>query len=246
MRSMNPGYRWLSLLCMTLLQSLHPACAHNIWVAQRAGEWALVLGEGAQDDAYLPAAVRQAQAVDRHGRAVGLLQQPRERNLVLVPASSAATLTVSFVDGYWSQGSDGQWTEGTRRQFPMARTVGYYQMYSRTQIAAGGPVGQGLGLLLEVIPLTDPFTLQRGAPLPVQVLFAGMPLAGVTVTSDYVNGGTEAGAITDAQGRAVAVITSGGLNVIKVSYHVARADRSEADEDGYAATLAFALPHRQD
>ena len=66
------------------------------------------------------------------------------------------------------------------------------------------------------------------------------------VISDYLNDSKGRKLKTDAQGYAEVTIRSSGLNVIKASHAVARKDRTEADEDGYAATLAFALPHSDD
>lgn len=48
----------------------------------------------------------------------------------------------------------------------------------------------------------------------------------------------------DEQGYVTFQLRSAGLNVIKVTYNVPRKDRREADEDGFASTRAFSLPHK--
>lgn len=233
--------RKMALLLVLALPAWRAADAHNVWVAQRAGLWTVVLGEGAEDDAYQPAAVTQALALDRSGHAVRLTRVPGEHNLALSLDPQAATLAVSYKDGYWSQTADGNWVAGSRLQVPDARKSGEYRMHSRTVIVPAASVGQGLGLPLEIVPLRDPLQLKRGERLPVRVLFDGRPLAGVGVISDYLNGGSGPPVVTDTASEAEATVGSAGLNILSVSHKVARSDRREADEDGHAATLVFAL-----
>lgn len=230
-------------LLLGALLSIGDAQAHSVWVAQRAGEWAVVLGEGALDDAYRPAAVLQVLAQAGDGSEAGVIPQPRERNLVLQPAPNAATLGVRFEDGFWSQKADGQWVEGSRLQVPDARKVGYYQMFSRTVIAPSSAPAKPLGLPLEIVPQTDPMALKPGGQLRIQVLLHGKPLAGAKVMADYLAASASPSVRTDRQGYASITVRSAGLSVIKVGHQVPRTDRREADENGYAATLAFSLPH---
>lgn len=222
------------------------ASAHGVWVAQRAGEWAIVLGEGAVDDSYRPDAVKQVLGQRRDGSPATVGVRPKERNVVLEPDAETVAVAVSFEDGYWSQKPDGQWVAGPRTQVREARRAGYYQMFSRTILTRGAVPSRPFGLPLEILPLTDPLTLRKGAKLPVLVLFQGRPLAGAKLSSDYLNDGADHTVRTDANGRAVVKVRSSGLNVIKVSHAVSREHRTEADEDGYAATLAFALPQPKD
>lgn len=232
-----------------LLGMLLPFCtaqAHGVWVARRAGEWAVVLGEGPLDDAYKPSAVLQVTAQARDGSDATVSLQPRERNLVLQPSQEAATLSVRFEDGYWSQKADGQWVEGNRLQVPDARKVGYYQMFSRTVIAPSSAASKPLGLPLEIVPQSDPMALKPGGRLRVRVLLHGKPLANAKLMTDYLAGTASPSVRTDRQGYASIKVRSAGLSVVKVGHQMPRTDTKEADEDGYAATLAFAPTHPKD
>jgi len=55
-------------------------------------------------------------------------------------------------------------------------------------------------MVIELVPLANPATLDEGARMPLRVLHRGEPLAGVTVLRDVP--GQKATAETDAEGRA--------------------------------------------
>jgi uncharacterized GH25 family protein len=220
------------------------AQAHGVWVAQRTGEWAVVLGESSVDDAYKPEAVKSVAAQSGDGKSISITVRPQEQNAVLLPAPGAAAVGVSFVDGFWSEDAAGKWHAGSRLQVPQASKAGYYQMFSRTVLAASSQPGKPFGLPLEIVPQEDPMSLKMGASLRVQVLFDGKPLSGATVVRDYLNDNADRSVKTDEQGYAAFQLRSAGLNVIKVTHNVPRKDRREADEDGFASTLAFSLPHK--
>ena len=223
-----------------------PVQAHGVWVAQRAGEWALVLGESGADDEYRPDAVKQVIGHTQDGTAREVTVRARERNVALAVPKDVTTLGASFEDGFWSETPQGKWVSGPRSKVPDAKKVGYYMMFTRTVMASGEQRAKALGQPLEIVPQSDPMKLHKGAKLRVRVQFEGAPLAGASLISDYLNDSKGRKLKTDAQGYAEVTIRSSGLNVIKASHAVARKDRTEADEDGYAATLAFALPHSDD
>lgn len=229
------------LICAATVQ------AHGVWVAQRTGEWALVLGENGVDDAYKPEAVKKVIALAADGSDSAITIRPRERNVILEPAANAKAVAVSFEDGYWSQDANGKWLSGPKSAVSGAMHGGFYRMYTHTILAPGyQPTATTLSATdfpLQIIPLSDPLALKKGKALRVQVLFRGEPLSGVQVADDYTGDTRLRTARTDKQGQVTFKIRNAGLNVIKVAHTVKRVDRTEADEDGYAATLAFTFPH---
>lgn len=240
--------KWFCILpAFAGLACMATAQAHGVWVAQRTGEWALVLGENGADDAYKPGAVKKAIAVAADGSDSALAIRPQDRNVILEPAAGAQAVAVSFEDGYWSQDASGKWLPGPKSAVSGARHGSFYQMYTHTILAPGYKPGatalNAADFPLQIIPLSDPLSLKKGKPLRVQVLFQGAPLAGVQLASDYTGDTKVRTARTDKQGQVTFKIRNAGLNVIKVSHTVKRIDRTDADEDGYAATLAFTFPH---
>lgn len=222
------------------------AQAHGVWVAQRTGEWTLVLGDGPVDDAYPAQAIKSVQAIDGDGAPVEVKLRPQARNTVLDGAVAPAVFAVSYEDGYWTQGSDGKWVAGPKSQMANARKAGYYTMYTTTLVAPLPAAYQPFGLPLEIVPMADPMRLKRGQALVVRVLLDGKPLAGARVQPDHVNDSHGQAVPTDARGLARLTLRSSGLNVIKVNHTRPRTDRRDADEDGLAATLAFTLPQPKD
>lgn len=220
--------------------------AHGVWVAQRTGEWTLVVGDGPVDDEYKAEAVKRVQGHARDGSTLAVQVRPQARNVVLESAPEVAAIGVSYEDGYWSQTTEGKWVAGPKSKVPGARLTGFYQMYTHTLLAPVVLPAKPFGLPLEIVPLSDTMVLKKGQTLTVRVLFEGKPLAGAVLAPDYVNDNTDHSVKTDAQGRATVKLRSAGLNVIKVSHTRPRTDRSEADEDGYSATLAFTLPQPKD
>lgn len=234
--------------CLLLLAGLGgaPVFAHGVWVAQRASELALVLGEGALDESYEPRQVREVKAFTAAGAPAQVVLQPRQRNLVVEPAADAAVLSMAVEDGFWSQGADGKWVSGSRAQVPDARKAGHYMKYGTTLLKPVAMPFKPLGAALEIVPLADPMALRRGQRLPIRVLSNGQPVAGAAVIGDFIGNVAAPRVKTDRAGRATVVLGSDGLNVLAVSLVEPRADRREADEDGLEATLAFALPRKGD
>ena len=234
--------------CLLLLAGLGgaPVFAHGVWVAQRASELALVLGEGALDESYEPRQVREVKAFTAAGAPAQVVLQPRQRNLVVEPAADAAVLSMAVEDGFWSQGADGKWVSGSRAQVPDARKAGHYMKYGTTLLKPVAMPFKPLGAALEIVPLADPMALRRGQRLPIRVLSNGQPVAGAAVIGDFIGNVAAPRVKTDRAGRATVVLGSDGLNVLAVSLVKPRADRREADEDGLEATLAFALPRKGD
>ena len=234
-------------LAVAGMVSTATAQAHGVWVAQRTGEWALVLGENGVDDAYRPEAVKKVIALAADGAQSAIRIRQQQRNVVFEPAADAKVIAASFEDGYWSQDESGKWRSGPKSVVAGARHGGFYQMYTQTMLAPGyKPTVATLSAVdfpLQIIALDDPLRLKKGETLRVQVLFRGQPLAGVQVATDYTGDTKVCSDKTDRQGQVAFRIRNAGLNVIKVSHTVRRIDRTEADEDGYAATLAFTFPH---
>ncbi len=218
------------------------AAAHGVWIAQRAGAWALVLGEASVDEAYAAGQVRTVLARTAGGDTRKVAAVAQERHVLLRFDADVAAVAAVFEDGYWSKTRAGAWVAGSRAEVADAERTSFDVKTTTTVVRRLAMPAKAFGLPLEIVPLADPMSLQRVRTLPVRVLFDRRPLAGAKVTADYLHDAQAEGVRTDADGRAELVLGSSGLNVIKVSAQRPRRDRRLADEDGYTATLAFALP----
>ena len=92
---------------------------------------------------------------------------------------------------------------------------------AKTFVRVGEPVADDrawalpLGLRLEIVPERDPTTLRAGDPLPVRVLRAGAPLAGLVLGFVSEGGTREHIVVTDGEGRARAVLDVRGAWLVR-------------------------------
>jgi uncharacterized GH25 family protein len=112
----------------------------------------------------------------------------------------------------------------------------------RGEPGRGGSVGfdRVVGLPLELVPLVDPATLGGGGALPVRLLFAGEPAAGIQVAAlSRIDPAKPLIARTDADGRATFALPRGGEWLVK-AVKVVPAGGPDADFGSVWATLTFA------
>lgn len=227
--------RTLSLSLALLFGTSQLADAHATWITQRAGEWAVVSGEGASDDAYDPAKVTAVTGLDAAGNPVSVEVKPQQRNVVLAPAEGAAVLTTVWDEGWWTEDAAGEWHNKPSDDFAGFKSTGKYRTYVVSYVAltdAQKPVGHKL----EILPLTDPGKLSIGDKLEVQVLMDGKPMEGVVVTNDVLTDWDINSGLTDAEGKTVITVANSGLNVAQVYHEVAT---SEKAVEGHQAVLSF-------
>jgi hypothetical protein len=124
------------------------------------------------------------------------------------------------------------------------------ERYSRSlkAIAQIGPkledhVTKPVGSELEIVPLAHPYGLAAGAPLTVQVLFKGKPLAGRAVTgANRLRGDLQSKTLrTDAAGKVTFPIARRGDWMFAL-VHI-EPTTGEVDWRSYWATLTFSLGH---
>ena len=120
-----------------------------------------------------------------------------------------------------------------------------YAKYAKAIVAVGerGPrdlATRPAGLRLEIVPLRDPGVVGAGEELPVQVLFEGQPLEGVSVyalaagAEGYVDGHQ-----TDEKGRTAVPLPAAGLMSLHCIHMRPHADAGEADWESFFATISF-------
>jgi hypothetical protein len=106
-----------------------------------------------------------------------------------------------------------------------------------------GNVTQPIGQLLEIVPLADPFALDAGDRLTVQVLWRGAALEGasLTVTRPYADGEPLL-LKTDAQGQASFELQHGSRYLVSTVWGVPAPNDPRADYLTIFASLTFPSP----
>jgi uncharacterized GH25 family protein len=136
---------------------------------------------------------------------------------------------------------------------------------AKSLIVVGGDAGAGsqralapLGLVLELVPERNPYTLAAGQELPLRLLYGGRALPGAKVTAllkprpDRQTGPAspdrqprqprQVSARTDAQGRVSLPLAEPGVWLVKAVHMIAAPPGSGADWESFWASLTFALP----
>ena len=124
------------------------------------------------------------------------------------------------------------------------------EMYSRRaktliqvgSITAGqAQVTRPTGLKLEIVPQRNPYELQAGETLPVQILYEGQPLSGATVKLNNLDFDAEplATRVTGADGRAVFTVPLRGRWQLNVIWTKPIRGNPQVDFDTTFSSLSF-------
>ncbi len=222
-----------SLLYVFALLAPLSALAHNSWLEPENEGLTLYQGHrhsahaGADEESYDPA----------------LLQQAYCQNAPVKPLKAGYPLRFADCPRMQLNLSSGYWTKtpwetrntpktGVSQVLKSWRSEERLTRLGRWPTQALRPLGQGL----EILPLSNPFVLQEGDKLTVQVYLDGKPLAGVPVAyEDHTRGST------DPDGRIAIRLKHGGLQLISTSLETPLED-GKADQLVRSATLQFELP----
>lgn len=126
-----------------------------------------------------------------------------------------------------------------------------YSKYVKSLIQAGKPDAyyrERTGLTIEIVPEVDPYSLQPGTTLPVQVLFRGSPAVDVAVESAWLENGkskTEIVGRTDKSGRVHVPVKATGPHRLHAIVMERCAEPQVADWESFWASLTFAIQSRR-
>lgn len=120
-----------------------------------------------------------------------------------------------------------------------------YTKFAKSLLVAGRPddfYKQPLGLLIEIVPLADPYTLHEGAVLPVRVLFRGKPAPDLQLEAAWAGDGEKKIQVvgrTDAEGRIEIPLTKAGKWRLHSLMMKRCSDPTSADWESFWASLTF-------
>ncbi len=122
--------------------------------------------------------------------------------------------------------------------------VEYYSKYAKTLVQVGDSLDdtpiRPLGVLIEIVPATNPYSLKKGDELEVKVLYRGKPLPQAELAWSYPGMGEEfAGStVTDASGNAMVPLQKSGPYVIRLTY-MEWVKKPTHEWESYWASLTF-------
>lgn len=125
-----------------------------------------------------------------------------------------------------------------------------YTRYIKTLVQSGDVYTDTLhkqitGHQLEIVLLQNPYTLKKGAQLPVQLLFEGKPLQNKVVTARYRKGNTAAQALTartNNKGICSFAIQEGEW-FIHLTHMIPCPDKEDSDWESFWAAYSFAIDY---
>ena len=237
-----------ALACLALLAvSAVGLDAHGIWFAERAGQLALVYGEGAEDGVIvskLPG-VRAVAAYDAAGTRLETKLIPSDHLLFVDTQRKPVVVTALLDNGIWTVTPDGGEVNKPKNEVPGARSAGRYYKYA---VHLLGTLQKPLAALpdqtLQLTPVAAVLPRRRGEPLTLRALFEGKPLANAEVTVDFVNDPEGTPMRTGADGTLTVKVRNQGMNVMSVVHETPVSNSIAVDKVQHRATLSFVLPPR--
>jgi len=214
--------------------------AHGIWLEKRRGNLEIILGDGADDDAYNAQHLKQAQAFDANGSKIKVAIQKLEDHARLKPENEAAIIVATYDGDYFTQKKDKTWVAQPKSAVADALQSLKPYAYSFAVLQSFSNFPSNLdGVKLAIIPQSDPTQLKVGQMLKVQVLVDGKPTANIKIAEDYRNMENLERFTTDQNGMAQIPIRNTGLNVIAATYFQELKNDKDADKNAMRTTLSF-------
>lgn len=225
---------------IALAAPLHASSA--FFVAERVSRPTVVMAEISTDEAYDPAVLKTVSGFDIQDHPVTVPHKALTDHVVLDPPENAATILLVADFGYHARAANTQkWTDGRKTQLP-GTSVGLHAIKESVNLMASAPATlHPHELQVEIVPLTDPFTLKRGDTLPVKVLLRGKPLAGVRLQENFLSTMADQSPPTDKDGRTDVTLRADQFNVIQLTFEETVKGDPDVDFMRYNASLTFNL-----
>lgn len=227
---------------LLLLSTAQIVLAHELWIEKRNGKAVLIYGHGAKVDPYDPQKVKEAKAVDIKGSAVKVEILREKESASLALAEKPAIVTAFLDRGCWLKTTDG-WKNVCKRKgqgkFSIVEAI-KSRKYAKAVVDKSETFSKPMGMVFEIVPDKDPFTVKPGDTLPLQILFEGKPVDGAVVKAgDVHHSDAKKELKSNTDGKTSVVIAKPGLQKIFASYRVPLKDDPDADILSLSTSLTF-------
>jgi nickel transport protein len=234
--------RLFFLLFLLVAASLQPAYAHDAWFIPKDTELVVAYGHGEKLDPYDPAKVKDPKGYDTKGQPVPVQTVSAKESVSISLKEKPAIVTALFDGGYGVKTNEG-WQRLTKREAQGKYTIVEAlksQKYSKALLESCEMCTKHVGLVFEIVPEKDPFSVKPGETLPLRILLNGKALEGAVVkTSDTARSEAKDQLKSDKDGKASAVLGKPGLQLIVASYKTQLKDDPDADILSLGTSLTF-------
>lgn len=231
---------WLISLSALYAPSTHASSAFI--VLERISQPTIVMTEISSDEAYDPSFLKHLWSYDTVGHPTIITQHADARHITLdVPVHTAAIIVQADFGFHARRAKDTSWSWQRKTTLPDAVT-GLHAIKESVNLQA--PSAANLrphGLALEILPLADPFTRQRGDRLPIQVLLNGKPLPHVRIHENFLTTLSDTTPPTNREGKTYATLHADQVNVLQLTYEAPVAHDPDVDFMRYNSALTLHL-----
>lgn len=211
--------------------------AHEFWIEGKGRELLLVFGHGSNRAEFDARNIKVVRALDKSGGELQVATEKTDKTVALRLSGEAALVHAEVDNGYWCKTIYGWKNVGKSKASRVVEAMRSLN-YAKKLLAGGEFVTKPLaGVLLDIVPVEDPFQLKEGEALTIQVLLQGKPMQGAEVTgSDHQKLGT-----TDSKGMLKLPVSS-GTQMVAASCKQPLSGDPEADYLSLNATFSFEVP----
>lgn len=230
----------LGVIILPMIAS--PVLAHSIWFekGEEQGEYKVLFGhpETGEPDPYDSIKFQDATAYDGNGTPLPLEVNREYEGVTLVSERNVVAITAKHDNGYFIRTGEDEYRNVFRPEALEANneetTITHTYKLGKAFYEQSRLFSQPLGLLLEIIPRQDPYTVGAGEKLEIQVLYQGKPQEGAIV--EYAGGEP---VTTNAQGIASVTLKEEQVQIIEAEYRFPSTDDPATDEISYASSLTI-------
>lgn len=229
----------IGVLCFAVIfMSVQMVFAHHLWIAKQDNVYAVCRGmiDESLDD-YDPQRVSQIKAFGKDGHEVTLERHDKENGAFF---SSDKELSMAVVRSDW-----GHRVNTTQGKKIMTRQVAeqekfrilnsfFSTQFGKSLFANSDAITKPVNIMLELVPLNNPFEMPVGEPLHVKLFFEGKPLPNAEL---FMETGQEIK--TDKEGIARVDIDEKGTQLIWARHQIHAVDDPGLDHHVFTTFLNF-------
>ena len=225
-----------------LLSATQIVLAHDTWIEKRNEQLLVLRGHGGEVEAYDPALVKEAKALDAKGQAVEIEIVNNKENALLTTKRDSAIVGALYDSGYWLKTTDG-WKKATKREgkgkYNIVESIKSKQ-WCKNILGATSESSKSVGQRFEVVPQKDPTTVRAGDKLPIKVIWDGKPVEGAVITTGGGHASDKKDLLkTDKDGIANVMIEKAGFQMVKANHKIPVKDDPDADVLDLSSTITF-------
>lgn len=212
--------------------------AHHLWVSRQDDFYAVCRGmiPDRLDD-YDPQKVSQIKAFGKNGRQVSLERYDKNRGVFFTAEQEISMAVVRCDWGHRVNTTQGKKLM-TRQEAEQAgfRVINSFfsTQLGKSLFTNGSAVTLPVNMILELVPMNNPFEMAKDERLKLKLLFEGKPLADTSVFTETANEFK-----TDNEGIVHMNIGEKGPQLIWAKYQIPAADGSGLDYQVYTTFLSF-------